>query len=199
MQACRRTFCLAVVAVIVLTACRSVPDEAPPQATTSGRALAQRIIGVPGLENFAQVNDRLYRGAEPTAEGFRELKKRGVKTVVGLRTNHSTRQDVEAAGLVSVELPLKADVFGSAPPTEEQVRTFFLTVLDPAKQPVYFHCAFGKDRTGTMAALYRIEVDGWTNDEAIEEMHAFGYHTIYKDLIGYVRAYTPRGFAKKSP
>ena len=197
MEACRRTFCLAVVGVIVLTACRGVPDEATPQATASGRALAQRIIGVPGLENFAQVNDRLYRGAEPTAEGFRELKKRGVKTVVGLRTNHSTRQEVEAAGLVAVELPIKADVFGSAPPTEEQVRTFFQTVLDPAKQPVYFHCAFGKDRTGTMAAIYRIEVDGWTAEQALAEMKHFGFRTWYRDLEEFVRDYKPRGYARK--
>ena len=196
METCRRTFCLALVGILVLTACRGVPDEAPPQATSTGRALAQRIIGVPGLQNFAQVNDRLYRGAEPTEAGFAELKRMGVKSVIGLRTNHSTRKEVEAAGLASVELPLKADIFGSAPPTEEQVKTFFQTVLDPAKQPVYFHCAFGKDRTGTMAALYRIEVDGWTNEEAIEEMHAFGYHSVYKELIGYVRDYKPRGFAR---
>ena len=60
----------------------------------------------------------------------------------------------------SVEIPIQADVFGSEPPTDEQVREFFTVVLDPARQPVFFHCAHGKDRTGTMAALYRIEVDG---------------------------------------
>jgi protein tyrosine/serine phosphatase len=198
MDLCRRTYCLALVAGVVLTACRGVPDEAPPQATSTGRALARRIIGVPGLQNLAQVNDRLYRGAQPDGAGLAELKKMGVKTVIGLRTNHSTRKEVEAAGLVPVELPLKADVFGSAPPTEEQVKAFFATVLDPARQPVYFHCAFGKDRTGTMAALFRIEVDGWTNEEAIEEMHAFGYHSVYKDLIGFVREYRPRGYAKSN-
>jgi hypothetical protein len=68
---------------------------------------------------------------------------------------------------------------------------------DPAAQPVFFHCRHGKDRTGTMAALYRIEVDGWTNEEAIEEMLAFGYHTIYQDLIDYVRAYEPRGLGAR--
>ena len=41
-------------------------------------------------------------------------------------------------------------------------------------------------------AIYRIEVDGWTNAEAIEEMQAFGYNDFYKDLIGYVRDYRPR-------
>ena len=42
---------------------------------------------------------------------------------------------------------------------------------------------------GTMAALYRIEVDGWSPSEAIEEMLAFGYHTYYESLINCVRDY----------
>ena len=50
-----------------------------------------------------------------------------------------------------------------------------------------------------MAALYRIEVDGWTPAEAIEEMQHFGYHDNYKDLVAFVRAYVPRGYAKKAP
>ena len=44
-----------------------------------------------------------------------------------------------------------------------------------------------------MAALYRIEIDGWTPDEAIEEMRAFGYHIIYRELITFVKGYKPRG------
>ncbi|HLF95314.1 MAG TPA: tyrosine-protein phosphatase [Planctomycetota bacterium] len=199
MQILRRSFCLTLIGILVFNACRSVPDETPPaKATSSGRALAQRIIGVEGLENFAQVREGLYRGAQPSEEGFRRLKAMGVKTVIGLREYHPTRKQVEAAGLVSVELPIRANAYDSEPPTEEQIRRFFKVVLDPAQGPVYFHCLHGKDRTGTMGALYRIEVDGWANEEAIEEMRSFGYHTYYKDLIKFVRAYTPRGYAKGS-
>jgi hypothetical protein len=45
-----------------------------------------------------------------------------------------------------------------------------------------------------MAALWRIERNGWTPAEAIEEMQAFGYHDYYEDLIAFVRAYRPRGY-----
>ena len=62
------------------------------------------------------------------------------------------------------------------------------------KQPVYLHCKVGRDRTGTFAAIYRIEVDGWTNEEAMEELQAFGYHDYYKDLINFVKKYKPKGF-----
>lgn len=157
--------------------------------TATGRVFAMRVEGVPGLENLAQLAPGIYRGAQPDAEGLQSLRKLGVKTVINLRTLHSERREVDAAGMTPVEIPMAADVFGSRPPSQEDVRRFFEVVLDPAKRPVYFHCAHGKDRTGTMAALYRIGVDGWTPEEAIEEMRSFGYHEIYRDLIDFVRAY----------
>lgn len=170
-------------------------DAAPATATTTGKAFAQRLPGVAGVENFARVNTSFYRGAQPTPEGFKQLKSMGVKTIIDFRSYHSTMKEVEAAGLTPVEIPIKADL-GSTPPDEAAIKRYFEVVLDPAKQPVYIHCAFGKDRTGTMAALYRMEIDGWTPDEAIQEMQSFGYHDIYRDLIAFVKAYKPRGYAK---
>jgi protein tyrosine/serine phosphatase len=184
-------------AVLVLPACESAEEKRT--ATTTGKPFAARVEGKAGLQNLAQPAPEVYRGAEPTEEGFKTLQSMGVKTIVGFRSHHSTKKTVEAAGLASVELPIQADVFGSEPPTEEQIKVFFATVLDPAKRPVFFHCLHGKDRTGTMAALYRIEVDGWTPAEAIEEMQHFGYHDNYKDLVEFVRKYEPRGYAKKRP
>jgi tyrosine-protein phosphatase SIW14 len=183
---------------LLLAAALTVPgcgDEIKPTATTTQRPFAQRLPGIPGVENFARVNPTLYRGGQPTEEGLKQLKAMGIKTVIDFRSHHSTRKQVEAAGMTPVEIPLKADL-GSVPPDDDALKKFFEVVLDPARQPVYIHCAFGKDRTGTMAAVYRLEVDGWTPDEALQEMEAFGYHNIYRDLIAFVKGYTPRGYAK---
>ena len=40
-----------------------------------------------------------------------------------------------------------------------------------------------------MCAIYRIATEGWSKDEAIEEMTkgGFGYHSIWKNLVDYVR------------
>jgi len=178
---------------LILAACGSDPSQT---ATSTGKAFARRIPAAAGVENLALIAPGVYRGAQPTAAGFRTLKEMGVRTVIGFRSYHSSGKDVEAAGMSAVELPIQADLLGSEPPAEEQIATFFKTVLDPSRKPVFFHCAHGKDRTGTMAALYRIEVDGWTSAEAIEEMQAFGYHDNYQDLIEFVRKYVPRGYAK---
>lgn len=179
--------------LLLLAACGS-PNAPAATATSSGKPFAQRLEGV---ENLARINATLYRGAQPDAKGFKVLKELGVKTVISFRSYHTEKKDVEAAGMTAVQIPVQADVFGSEPPTDEQLKLFFETTLDAAKMPVFFHCAHGKDRTGTLGALWRIEIDGWTNAEAIEEMQAFGYHDIYKDLINYVKEYKPRGFKKR--
>jgi protein tyrosine/serine phosphatase len=178
---------------LTVPACGS--DPAPATGTTTGKPFAQRLPGVAGVEKFARVNPNLYRGAQPTIEGFKQLKAMGVKTIIDFRSYHSTKKQAEAAGLTALEIPIKADL-GSTPPDEEAIKSYFSAVLDPAKQPVYVHCAFGKDRTGTMCALYRLEVDRWTADEVLQEMQAFGYHDIYRDLVNFVKAYKPGGFVK---
>jgi protein tyrosine/serine phosphatase len=177
--------------LLLLAACN---EPAPPTPT---RPFAQRLPDGRGLENVAQITPTLYRGAQPTKEGFARLKELGIKTVINLRSNHDDQDEAAGSGIELVDLPMHADVVGSTAPSEEDVKRFFEIVLDPARQPVYFHCAHGKDRTGTMAALWRIERDGWTADEAIAEMHHFGYHTIYEDLINFVKTYKPRGYGKK--
>ncbi|MDQ7780328.1 MAG: tyrosine-protein phosphatase [Planctomycetota bacterium] len=175
--------------------------QQPQQPAGPKRAFANRIAGVTGVENFAKINANLYRGAQPEddddEDGYKSLADMGIKTVINLREYIGERDEVEGAGMKYVEIPLQAGVLGSEPPTDDQLKLFFDTVLDPQSWPVYFHCAHGKDRTGTMAALYRIEIDGWTAKEAMEEMQYFGYHDIYEDLIKFVEEYKPRGFARK--
>jgi tyrosine-protein phosphatase SIW14 len=176
---------------LLLASCR----EAKPlgTSTSTGKPFAQRLEGI---SNLARINSTLYRGAQPDEKGYQVLRELGVKTLISFRSNTDGTKDVEAAGMKLVRIPVQADVFGSTPPTDEQLKLFFDTALDVRNHPVYFHCAHGKDRTGTLGAIWRVEIDGWTNAEAVEEMQAFGYHDYYKDLIEYVKTYKPKGFKK---
>jgi protein tyrosine/serine phosphatase len=147
------------------------------------------------IDNFAQVADGVYRGAQPDGAGFRALKTMGVRTVVNLRAHHDDAA-ATALGLDVVSIPMPSLPTIDAP-TDEEIRKFLDVVTDPARRPVFVHCAVGKDRTGTMCAIYRIEVEGWTPERAIAEMHEFGYHDeVYGGLEKFVRAYQPRGQAK---
>ena len=43
-----------------------------------------------------------------------------------------------------------------------------------------------------------IEVNGWSNAEAIAEMDAFGYTDYYRDLKRFVAEYQARGFTQRT-
>jgi len=72
--------------------------------------------------------------------------------------------------------------------TDDNVAAFLKVVSDPARQPVFVHCRHGSDRTGTMCAVYRIVVQGWSKGEAVLEMTrgGFGFHTNFENLVQYV-------------
>ena len=155
---------------------------------------AQRLV-LPGLHNFARVAPGLYRGAQPERRGWRSLQALGIRTVLNLRSWHRERLRVRRLGMTPVELPLQADVRGARAPSPEQIQRFLALALGAEHQPVFVHCAHGKDRTGVLIAVYRMEVEGWSNSAALAELHAFGFHTLYRSLLEFVQAYQPRGLA----
>ena len=69
-------------------------------------------------------------------------------------------------------------------PEEKEAVRFLKIVTDPQHTPVLVHCQHGSDRTGTMVALYRIAVQGWSKNEAIREMTegGFRFHRIWSNL-----------------
>jgi protein tyrosine phosphatase (PTP) superfamily phosphohydrolase (DUF442 family) len=139
----------------------------------------------PGLPNLYRVSDELYRGAQPTAEGMQRLKEMGVRTVVNLRSFHSDRDEIGETGLGYEHITMKA-----YHPEDKEVVRFLRIVNDPARQPVFVHCQHGADRTGLMAAVYRVAVQGWTKDQAIAEMTrgGFGFHDVFEEtLVDYLR------------
>ncbi len=140
-------------------------------------------VNIEGLPNCHKVSENLYRGAQPSKEGMKQLKILGIKTVINLRAFHSDSDELKDVNLSTEHIYFKT----WHPETEDVVR-FLKIVTDPNKMPVFVHCQHGADRTGTMCAIYRIAVQGWTKDEAIEEMTngGFGFHEIWDNLIEYI-------------
>ena len=148
--------------------------------------VSERLFGLPGLTNVGRVAVGIYRGAQPKPEGYATLKAMGVRTVIKLRTRHGEREAVEASGMQSVEIPM--NVMKNVDPAA--VRKALSVMTDPVNQPVFVHCQHGKDRTGLVAAVYRMEVDGWSEAEAEAEMEAFGFHEIWFQLKKFIRRYS---------
>jgi protein tyrosine phosphatase (PTP) superfamily phosphohydrolase (DUF442 family) len=164
----------------------------------SGRIYADPEPDVPGISRFAYLNAHVARGGQPTAEGVRWLESKGFRTIISFSPRAVERDQAKALGMRYIAMPVQANLLGSAPPTDAQLDTFFTVVRDSAQWPVFFHCHHGADRTGMFCALYRIEVDGWTHEEAIGEMQAFGYNDFFRDLVHVVQKYKPRGAAADS-
>jgi protein tyrosine/serine phosphatase len=138
----------------------------------------------PGLHNFHRVSPVYYRGAQPTAEGMRQLEAMGVKTVINLRAFHSDRSLLAGTHLGYEEIrtkPWHAE--------EQDVVKFLRIVTDPKRQPVFVHCEHGADRTGMMTAIYRMVVEGWSKDDAVNEMQhgPYGFHSVWTNLVRFVR------------
>lgn len=136
-----------------------------------------------GVPNLHKVSETLYRSAQPSAEGMKNLKAMGIKTIVNLRSFHSDRDEIGDTGLAYEHIYMKA-----WHPEEKEVIRFLRIVTDPKRTPVLVHCQHGADRTGTMCALYRIAVQGWSKDEALQEMMQgeFGFHGIWENLIEWI-------------
>ena len=153
----------------------------------------------PGVPNFHQVNERIYRGAQPNGEGWDSLAKLGVKTVIDLRpeSEHSCKAEkgaVEAVGMHYVNLPLS----GVHAPSDKQISKA-LSLVDDSASPVFMHCRRGADRTGTVIACYRITHDGWTNRRALHEAVSYGMSWIEFGMQRYVLAFHAAGAANAPP
>jgi len=141
-------------------------------------------VKMDGVPNLHHVSKNLYRSAQPTSQGMQNLQQNGIATVVNLRSFHSDRDEIGATGLGYEHIYMKA----WHPERKEAVR-FLQIVTNPKRTPVLVHCLHGSDRTGTMCALYRIAVQGWTKEEAIREMTSggFGFHEIFENLPSWIQ------------
>ena len=149
-----------------------------------------------GLKNFYQVDEHVYRGAQPTDDGFQYLSQIGVKTVVDLReTDERSKAEeavVTAAGMTYVNVPMT----GLTPPTEEEISTILGILEDGSTGPVFVHCKRGADRTGAVIASYRVDHNHWDNERALNEAMSRGMSYFQFPRQKYIRGFQPRTIVK---
>jgi protein tyrosine phosphatase (PTP) superfamily phosphohydrolase (DUF442 family) len=167
--------------LFVLLACTPL---APAQLSTNRPGAWAQPLRVEGVPNLHIVSTNLYRSAQPNRMGMQNLEKLGVKTVVNLRSFNSDRSELKGTKLQRAHIYMKA-----WHPEHKEVLEFLRIATDTNRTPVLVHCQHGADRTGTMCAVYRIVVQGWTKEEALREMQTggFGYHAIWKNLPPWIQ------------
>jgi Dual specificity phosphatase, catalytic domain len=181
-------------ALSLLLAIATCVGAQPPQASEENphSAIAQKIKQK-GLPNLGLVTPALYRGAVPTPEGIEALQKMGVGIVVDMRPgpHQSEEQTVTQRGMRYVSLPSLC-----YSPKDEVFARFLAVVRDNSDKKIFVHCQLGVDRTGMAVASYRMAEQGWSADEAMKEMQAFGFssahHLMCPGLAAYEKAFPAR-------
>lgn len=142
------------------------------------------------IDNFGRISDNFYRGAQPKGQDYSDLAALGIKTVVNLTSDDSDVSEkamVEKAGMKYIQIPMTTH----EPPTPSKISQFLGLVSNPESTPIYLHCVGGKHRTGVMTALYRMTDEGWTADQAFQEMkqYKFGADFLHKEFKNFVYSY----------
>ena len=145
----------------------------------------------------------LYRSGWMKPHGMNEvIKEYGIRTVVNLclpteemslkNNNYLKEQEIcRKNGVKLVYLPMP----GNTPPAQEQVDQWLNLLKDNSNLPVLVHCAQGATRTGTMIAIYNMELLNKSNKEAMAQLSMFGHKfdvpkrkDLYDFLLNYKRS-----------
>lgn len=162
---------LILLSIISLTTYKYVFNSDVEQSGNRPTQWAQNISGTE-LDNFYKIDDGVYRSKQPDEETFAMLEKMGIKEVLNLRRHHSDTDEAEKTDLNLHHIKINA---GSI--TEDHLIEA-LSIIKNRKGPIVFHCWHGSDRTGAVAAAYRIIYNNWSKADAIDELinGGYGYH-----------------------
>jgi tyrosine-protein phosphatase SIW14 len=172
-----KDICITVVGSLLLCilGCGAARSHGVRASATQPAAPAPRLamgihLEAKGVPNFGRVTPTLYRGGQPSPEGFETLAEMGIKIVVD--TGRSKRDEalIKKLGMKYVPLPWYCPF-----PSDKVFAKFVGLIRENPHQKIFVHCRLGDDRTGMMIAAYRMAEDGWTAKQAMLEMHTFGY------------------------
>ncbi len=145
--------------------------------------------GVPATNevvNFGKINDALYRGAQPDHKAMQQLQAMGVKSVINLRMTNDVWKEEQAAATAGSMAYTNIPLGALSAPTDAQVASV-LAAISAMPKPVFVHCKFGCDRTGTILACYRIQQDNWANSSALKEAEAYGLSPLEAGMRNYIK------------
>ena len=133
--------------------------------------------------NLHQMTPTLYRSALPDRNALPLLQQLKIGTVINFLPE-SDADWLKAPGIRQVQLSYRTNHVD-----DSDVLAALRAIKEAeANGPVLMHCKHGSDRTGLMAAMYRVVVQGWSKEDALNEMTLGGFGTSngFKDGVRYM-------------
>jgi protein tyrosine/serine phosphatase len=144
---------------------------------------AQPMLGS-DLENFYRVSEDVYRSKQPNSDQMSALERMGVRAILNLREYHTDEREARHTGLKLYRIPVNAEEI------DDDFMVRALRTITHSEKPILIHCWHGSDRTGVVVAMYRMVIQGWPRDKAIDEFinGGYGYHArFYPNIERYLR------------
>lgn len=120
-----------------------------------------------GVPNLHEVDPGVWRGGQPTVQGWLYLKGIGVSNVVKLNTKFES-SDYTDMRVVYIPINTFHQIFG---PVSNSV----MRAASEITPGTFIHCKHGVNRTGTVIMVYRVKHDGWSKDRAEKEGLDYGW------------------------
>lgn len=131
----------------------------------------------PHLANLIQVSDSVYSGGTPDgAEGFAELKKLGIRTIISVDGAKPNVDLAQKSGLRYGHIPIG---YSGIP---DQQKATLASVFDECPPPYYFHCHHGKHRGPAALASGLILTGKMSASEATQFLKLAGTSKHYDGL-----------------
>jgi tyrosine-protein phosphatase SIW14 len=146
------------------------------------------------LPNFHTTREGvLYRSGQPRGLGLEFVKLYGIRTLINLRKPNSKGTPDEKAFAAENGLRFYNFSIGSSTAEiDKAVKRFLAIVADKSNWPVLLHCSRGTERSGVLSAIYRIEHDRWSNEDALEETYRLGLERGHMPIPeNYIKNYRP--------
>ncbi len=135
----------------------------------------------------------LYRSGQPRGLGLEFVRLYGIRTLVNLRKPNSKGSPEEKAFAAEKGLHFyNFSIGSSAGEIDKTVKRFLAIVADTSNWPILVHCSRGIERSGVLSAIYRVEYDRWSNEDALEETYRLGLERGHMPIPeNYIKNYRP--------